>query len=88
VPSRGFVFRRDLGYMFFSHCQTSDSPSGPTGLKVETSCDAVNIDAFTCEVEVGDNLALHRPEIDFLSADATSRDKLGRHLFFHTFCNK
>jgi len=74
--------------MFFSHRQAGNVTASPTGLKVKAARDAIDIDAFTREVEVGGNLALHRPEIDFLPANTSCCHKLGRHLFFHAFCHK
>ena len=48
----------------------------PGSLKIETTCDAVDVETLAREVEAGRELTLHCFEIDFFQADATAGDKL------------
>jgi hypothetical protein len=48
----------------------------PGSLKIETTCDAVDVETLTREVEAGDELALHCFEIDFLQPYTTAGDEL------------
>ncbi len=69
---------RDGSWKLPLHChrQTRQTSACPVGLEVEPSGDAVNIKAFAGEVEVGDKLALHGFEIDFLQPYTTAGDEL------------
>ena len=48
------------------HRQSRDAAGGPCGLEVEAAGDAVEVEAFTRKVKVGDSFALHATEIDVL----------------------
>ena len=54
------------------HGQARDTAGRPSRLKVESSCDAVDIQAFAREKEVGDYSAFHPAEVDFLESNATA----------------
>jgi hypothetical protein len=68
--------RAELTGMLFRHGQSGDTAGCPCGLEVESTCDAVDVQAFACEKQVGDYSALHSAEIDFLEANATAGYKL------------
>ena len=48
------------------YSQSRDAAGGPCGLEVEAAGDAVEVEAFTRKVKVGDSFALHATEIDVL----------------------
>ena len=50
--------------------------SGPGGLKVETTGDAVEVDALTGEVQSRDVSALHGFEVDGFAADSATGHEL------------
>ena len=56
---------------------TSRQPARcPRGLEVESACDAVDIQYFTCEEEIIHNAALHGFEIHFVQVHAAAGDEL------------
>ena len=46
--------------------------SGPSGLEVEASGDAINVKDFTGKVEAGHDAALHRLEVHFTHVNASA----------------
>jgi len=50
------------------HRQACDAPTSPGRLKIETAGNAINIQAFACEVKARDFAAFHCPKVNFFEA--------------------
>ena len=64
-----------MPFLNFRHSFACDAAGGPGGLEVEAAGDAVEVEAFACEVETGDMFALHAAKIDFFEVDAATGDE-------------
>jgi len=58
-----------------SHRPPSDKAGRPRGLKIESACDAIDIQQLTREKQPWTDLAFHRLELDLAELHATACDK-------------
>ena len=58
------------------YCGSGEVAGGPGGLEVEAAGDAVDVEDFACEIEVGVGLAFHRFEIEVFQVHSATGDEL------------